>query len=77
MCEATVRPPEALLPVTPEDALAPSVREQVIIDDHIFLIDRPGESDKLFDHPSVRSALASGDYLPYWADLWPAARMLA
>jgi predicted nicotinamide N-methyase len=62
---------------TPPEALGPSVREQVFIDDHAFLIERPGESDRLFEHPTVRSTCAAVDYLPYWADLWPAARMLA
>ncbi len=62
---------------TPPEALGPSIREEVFIDEHTFLIERPGESDRLFDHPAVRSAFAADDYLPYWADLWPAARMLA
>jgi predicted nicotinamide N-methyase len=34
-------------------------------------------SDKLLDHPAVRAAFAADEYMPYWADLWPAARMLA
>jgi predicted nicotinamide N-methyase len=69
-----IRPP---LPETPLDALGPLVREQVIVDGRTFVIDRPGESDSLLDHPAVRSAFAADEYLPYWADLWPAARMLA
>ncbi len=68
------RPP---LPQTPLDALGPPIREQVVIDDRIFLIDRPSDSDKLLDHPAVHAAFAADEYLPYWADLWPAARMLA
>jgi predicted nicotinamide N-methyase len=62
---------------TPADALGPLVREQVIVEDRIFFIRRPGESDRLLDHPSVRAAFATDEYMPYWADLWPAARMLA
>jgi predicted nicotinamide N-methyase len=65
------------MPETPADALGPLVREQVIIEDRTFLIARPSESDRLLDHPSVRSAFAADEYMPYWADLWPAARMLA
>jgi predicted nicotinamide N-methyase len=61
---------------TPPEALGPPIREQVFIDDHTFLIERPGESDRLFEHPGVRSMYAAVNYLPYWADLWPAARML-
>ena len=64
-------------PETPLDAIASVVREQVIIDDRTFVIERPGDSDRLLDHPAVRAAFAADEYLPYWADLWPASRMLA
>ena len=47
------------------------------MEERTFIIARPSESDRLIDHPSVRSAFAADDYMPYWADLWPAARMLA
>src|SRR6516165_7900849 len=70
----STRPP---MPVTPLDALGPVVREQVIVEERTFVISRPSESDRLLDHPSVRSAFAADEYMPYWADLWPAARMLA
>ena len=70
----TIRPP---MPETPLDALGPPIREQVIVEDRTFLIVRPSESDGLLDHPRVRSAFAVDEYMPYWADLWPAARMLA
>jgi predicted nicotinamide N-methyase len=69
-----IQPP---VPETPLDALGPLVHEQVIVGDRTFVISRPSESDRLLDHPSVRSALAADEYMPYWADLWPAARMLA
>ncbi len=65
------------MPETPVDALGPLLREQVIVEDRTFIIMRPSESDRLLDHPSVRSAFAADEYMPYWADLWPAARMLA
>jgi predicted nicotinamide N-methyase len=68
------RPP---LPETPLEALGPVVREHVLIEGRTFIIDRPGESDRLLDHPTVRAAFARDEYMPYWADLWPAARMLA
>ena len=70
----TNRPP---LPETPVDALGPPIREPVIVEGRTFVIDRPSESDKLLDHPAVLDAFAADEYLPYWADLWPAARMLA
>lgn len=69
-----IRPP---MPQTPVDALGPMLREQVIVEDRTFIIMRPSESDRLLDHPSIRSAFAADEYMPYWADLWPAARMLA
>src|SRR5437667_7490217 len=65
------------LPETPWDALGPIVRERVLIEAQTFIIARPDESDRLLDHPFVRSAFAADEYLPYWTELWPAARMLA
>jgi predicted nicotinamide N-methyase len=65
------------LPQTPWEALGPIVRENVLVEGHPFVIARPDESDRLLEHPAVRSAFAADEYLPYWADLWPAARMLA
>jgi predicted nicotinamide N-methyase len=62
---------------TPWDALGPIVRESVIVEGRSFYLSRPDESDQLLNHPAVRSAFAVDEYLPYWADLWPAARMLA
>ena len=62
---------------TPPEAVTDTVQETVFIDDYRFQIRRPVESDKLFDHPWVRSAYAADEFAPYWATLWPAARMLA
>jgi predicted nicotinamide N-methyase len=58
------------------DHLGPIVRETVIIEDRTFTIAHP-ESDRLLNHPAVRDAHARDEYMPYWADLWPGARMLA
>jgi predicted nicotinamide N-methyase len=69
--------PPRPLPATPADAIAEVVRERVVLGEHTFLIDKPGGSDDLLLHPAVREAFAADEYLPYWADLWPAARMLA
>jgi SAM-dependent methyltransferase len=65
------------LPATPPEAIVEVVRERVILGEHTFLIDKPGGSDDLLKHPAVVAAFAADEYLPYWADLWPAARMLA
>lgn len=62
---------------TPRESIAETVRESVFIGDAVFHITRPADSDSLLDHPWVRSAIASDNYAPYWATLWPAARMLA
>lgn len=69
-----IRPP---MPETPVDALGPPLREQVNVEDRTFIIMRPSDSDRLLDHPRLLSAFAADEYMPYWADLWPAARMLA
>jgi predicted nicotinamide N-methyase len=65
------------LPETPSDAIGEVVRERVIISHREFLIEKPSASNDLLDHPAIHSAFASDEYLPYWADLWPASRMLA
>ena len=65
------------LPETPADALGDLVRERVLVAGREFWIEKPAASNDLLDHPAIHSAFASDEYLPYWADLWPAARMLA
>src|SRR5207302_3034144 len=65
------------MPETPLDALGPTVQEIVLVEGHEFVIAHPSESDRLLDHPYIHSAFAQDEYMPYWADLWPAARMLA
>jgi predicted nicotinamide N-methyase len=64
--------PESIL-----DHLGSTVREKVIVEGREFLITRPGQSDRLLDLPAVHEAFKQDEYMPYWADLWPAARMLA
>jgi predicted nicotinamide N-methyase len=51
--------------------------ELVIIDQFRFEIERPADSYALLDDPVVLEAHQRDEYMPYWADLWPAARMLA
>jgi len=65
------------MPATPLDAIATTVLDHVIVEGHTFAIERPDDSDRLLDDPTVRAAFAADEYLPYWADLWPASRMLA
>src|SRR5262249_36892631 len=33
--------------------------------------------DRLLDDPAVLAANIKDDYMPYWADIWPASRMMA
>jgi predicted nicotinamide N-methyase len=65
-------PPEAIL-----SQLGPVIRETVLVEGEKFYIARPSESDRLLDLPAVHAAFGRDEYMPYWADLWPAARMLA
>src|SRR5437868_2173987 len=66
-----------VMPETPWEALGDMIREQVVVEGRTFEIRRPDETDRLLDNPTVRAAFAVDEYLPYWADLWPASRMLA
>src|SRR5260370_38043735 len=66
-----------LMRETPRDAFGPVMEETVFVEEHTFRLTKPTDSDHLFDHPRVRAAFAVDEYMPYWADLWPAARMLA
>jgi predicted nicotinamide N-methyase len=65
------------VPKTPLEAVSRRVRESVSIDGKEFFLARPADSDRLLDHPAIHSAFDADEYLPYWADLWPGARMLA
>lgn len=59
------------------DELPGLLREKIILKAASFIIDRPGDMEDLLDLPSVQSAFYADSYMPYWADIWPAARMLA
>jgi predicted nicotinamide N-methyase len=65
------------MPETPLEAIDDIVTDKVIIEARTFTIKRPANGDTLLDHPAVRAAFAADEYMPYWTDLWPAARMLA
>jgi predicted nicotinamide N-methyase len=55
--------------------LGPPVVEKVVVEDRTFLIQKPSQSDQPLDTTFADAALSG--YVPFWADLWPAARMLA
>jgi predicted nicotinamide N-methyase len=65
------------LPATPRAAIRRVVREHVFVDERTFLIDHPDSADNLLDDPYIRAAFARDEYMPYWVEIWPAARMLA
>lgn len=65
------------LPKTPIEALGEIIREEVFVDDRTITITRPDESFGLLEHPYVKTAFSKDEYMPYWTDLWPAARMMA
>jgi len=62
---------------TPADALGGMVRHSAVVHGRAYQYDRPVGLEKLFDHPAVQAAFNADEYIPYWADLWPAASMLA
>jgi predicted nicotinamide N-methyase len=75
---STKEPPvNSIFPETPLDAVREMVHENVIVEGRSFRIARPANSDRLLDNPAIRAAFAVDEYMPYWTDLWPAARMLA
>ena len=59
------------------DKLGPIVREAVFVEDRTYFIDHPAAADRLMNLQAVHDAFARDEYMPYWADLWPASRMLA
>jgi predicted nicotinamide N-methyase len=64
-------------PETPREAVGPLIEEKVILGGRTFRMLRPAEPDRLLDHPAVLKAFERDEYMPYWTDIWPAARMLA
>src|SRR5439155_27104527 len=57
--------------------LGPLVRDSVIVEGETFLIERPSDSDASLAGSTDDATQFLDRYIPFWADLWPAARMLA
>lgn len=68
---------QAFLHTTPAEAVEQLIHKQVVIGSRTFDIAYPGNADQLLDHPSTHSAFDQDEYMPYWAELWPASKMLA
>jgi predicted nicotinamide N-methyase len=64
-------------PTIPDAALGDLVREVVLVEGRQFHIHRPDSSDLLLEYPGVADAFRTDEYMPYWAEVWPCARMLA
>ena len=77
MTDMDQNPSTAPSPEVMWELLGPMEREKVIVDGAEFYLDHPTDTKRLLDHPAVHSAFAKDEYMPYWTDLWPAARMLA
>ncbi len=65
------------LPQTPEHALGPTIHETILVAGRTFRIGRPDAVDPLTDYTVPAGAFAGGEYMPFWANLWPTARLLA
>ncbi|MGB3765771.1 MAG: 50S ribosomal protein L11 methyltransferase [Phormidesmis sp.] len=61
---------------TPAEAVSQLTDQTVEIGGCAFQISYPGNADQLLDHPSTQAAFNADEYMPYWAELWPAAHML-
>lgn len=71
------KPTPRRLPETPAELLGPTIRETVSVGGRSFSISRPDAVDRFVNHPELGAPRAADEYKPYWASLWPAARMLA
>lgn len=55
----------------------PLRRESVVVGERTYELVMPADSSALLDDPRVTARFARDEYMPYWATLWPAARVLA
>jgi len=68
---------KAFLHKTPTEAVERITHKQVTVGNRGFDIAYPSDADSLLNHPSTHSAFDQDEYIPYWAELWPASQMLA
>ncbi|MEO1743353.1 MAG: methyltransferase domain-containing protein, partial [Cyanobacteria bacterium J06629_9] len=71
---------EPFLHETPPELLQSLTQRQIKLSgqhSRTFTLTLPVDIDPLLDHPSTHAAFESDEYLPYWANLWPSAQMLA
>lgn len=70
-------PKEPKLHRTPQSSLKGERKDTLEIAGVALTLWRPTEPDTLLDDPFVEEAFHADEYLPYWAELWPSAQMLA
>jgi len=56
--------------------LGPIHKETVLLQGREFFLLKPTETHKLLTDPGADASRAAEEYVPYWADIWPASRML-
>lgn len=62
---------------TPPEYRGPTAVSTFELAGRALRLARPVEPDRLLDDPAVHAWNKADDYMPYWAYLWPGARMLA
>lgn len=55
----------------------PVLVRNLFLGDRTYEIIGPANYDELIDTPEVAERFARDEYLPYWAEFWPAARVMA
>lgn len=68
--------PQPFFHATPTEAVLQLTQRSLTVGDRTFQIFYPGNADRLLDHPSTHEAFDADEYMPYWAELWPASQML-
>lgn len=61
---------------SPHEIIASTRREKVTLGNREFWIEVPERADDLFSHPTIQQAHQEDEYMPYWPQIWPVARML-
>jgi SAM-dependent methyltransferase len=55
----------------------PVTTRMVVVAGHTFHLLAPRNCEELLDDPRTMARFTADEYMPYWADLWPAAFLLA
>lgn len=55
----------------------PVIQREIIVANQPYQILGPANFESLIDDPRVEARFTKDEYMPYWAEFWPAARLLA